>query len=128
MQEQPLLRARPAEQGIELGAEDLPEMAPRQGGQALQQETGLRVGAQQRAVVIDSDQRGRGRVQVLGATVEGEDEIALMVIAEQPVLDMSHGHRDQRLGVGLPRPAIRGGVEDTHQARVGAEHRRRRAG
>ena len=50
------------------------------------------------------------------AAVERHHQLAAVVLAEQPVLDLGRGHADQRLGVLLARAAVRRGVQHARPA------------
>lgn len=54
------------------------------------------------AVVVDGQQTGAERVQIFAAIVKGDQNVGAMSLAKQAVLNLSRGHGDKRLRVGLP--------------------------
>ena len=63
------------------------------------------------ALIVDGSRPALKRVQIFAAIVEGDQDVAAMVFAEQPVLDLGCGHGDECLGVSLPGHAIRRSIQ-----------------
>ena len=127
---EPLSLLAPAlvDEVTEPATEHIAEQAAGEGRQAVQQHTRGAVGGENPAVIVDGQQAGAQRVQIFAAVVEGDQYVAAMLLAEQPVLDLGRGHRHQRLCVRLARHAIGRRVEDAGDLAVGREDRRRHAG
>ena len=123
-----LVAGAAVDHGGEAGPEQVVEMPARRGGQALQQESRLRIGAEHGAVRRQRQQPRAQGVQVFAAVVEGDDQVTAVGVAEQAVLHLGRGHADQRAGMLLPRAALRRRIEDADEAAIRSEDRRRRAG
>ena len=80
------------------------------------------------ALIIDGQQARAQRMQVFAAIVERDQEISAMMFAEQPILDLGRRHGDQRLGVSLPRHAVRRSIQYSGQFAIGRKDGRCDAG
>ncbi len=124
----PLFASPFVHEGTELRAEDISEPAPCGGWQSMQQDARGAVRRENLAIIVDGQQASAERVQIFAAIMEGDQDVPAMLFAEQPVLDLGRGHRDERLGMGLPGHAVRRGVQYPRHLAVGREDRRRHAG
>ena len=86
----------------ELRSEHIAEQSARRGRQSVQQDARGAVRCQNLSFIVDGQQARAERVQIFAAIVESNQDVAAMLFAEKPVLDLGRRHRDQRLGVGLP--------------------------
>jgi hypothetical protein len=103
----PLLAPPLVDKAAELGAEHVGEATARRGGKAMQQHPRGAVGGENLALIIDRQQPGAQGMQILATVVQGDQNMAAMLFAEQAVLDLGRRHRHQRLGMRLPRHTVR---------------------
>ena len=81
----------------------------------MQQNARRLIGGQYAACVVDCDEPGCERMQIFTAIVKGDQDVAMVALAKEPVLDLRRGHADERGGMRLTGDAIRRGIEDARQ-------------
>ena len=54
-------------------------------------------------------------MQVLAAIVKGDQDVAMVALAKQPVLDLSRGHANERGCMGLTGDAIGRSIKDARE-------------
>ena len=92
LQSEPRIPPPGIEESLEPRAEHAVEAAPRRRGQAMQEQPGLRIGPQDQTGRIESHETRTQGMQIFRAVMEGHDDIAVMVFAEQPILDLRRRH------------------------------------
>ena len=99
-------------EGAKSGPEYISEAAAWRGRQTMQQNAGRLIGSQYSARIVDRDEPCCKRVQVLAAIVKGNQDVAMVALAKQPVLDLRCGHANEGGGVGLTGDTIGRRIKD----------------
>ena len=99
-------------EGAKSRPEYIGEAAAGRGRQTMQQNARRLIGSQDAARIVDCDEAGCKRMQVLAAIVKGDQDVAMVALTKQPVLDLRRGHANEGGSMGLTGDAIGRGVKD----------------
>ena len=102
-------------EGAKSRPEYIREAAARRGRQTVQQNARRLIGGQYTARIVDRDEAGCKRMQIFAAIVKGDQDVAMVALAKEPVLDLRCGHANERGGMALAGDAIGRSIEDSRQ-------------